>query len=51
MGPVAWTYVDDHGVSRLILTEGLITVALGVAVYFLLPNCRCQRATPKWSVY
>lgn len=25
--------------SRLFLTEGLITLVLGVAVYFLLPDC------------
>jgi hypothetical protein len=24
---------------RLILTEGLITIVLGIAVFFLLPNC------------
>jgi hypothetical protein len=24
---------------RLILTEGIVTIVLGVAVYFLLPDC------------
>jgi hypothetical protein len=26
--------------SRLILTEGVFTVLLGIAVFFFLPNCK-----------
>ena len=33
---------------RLILTEGIFTVLLGIAVFFLLPDCKYTSFSSKW---
>ena len=32
--------------SRLMLTEGVFTVLLGIATYFFLPDCKAAKITP-----
>ena len=36
---------------RLILTEGIVTIVLGIAVYFLLPDCRYLDRTSSLQIH